>query len=95
MKKKNEIIRIVSKKTGFRIADVREVINTLLDTVWEVCLEKDCVRLGFLEIGSKLTKEKENFDPLTQQYKTIPPRYIPYVRLGEGYKRKYRHTVKD
>ena len=64
--KKKDLIKIVANETGYMVSDVKEVVETLFNTIEQSVIDgKDC-NLGAYYFGSKITESKMGKNPRTQ-----------------------------
>lgn len=93
--KKKDLIKIVAKETGYMVSDVKEVVETLFNTIEQCVIDgKDC-NLGAYYFGSKPIDSKTVKDPRTQIYFEKKNYNSPYIKLLPGFKRKFKIAEKE
>lgn len=93
--KRKDLIKLVAKKTGYMVTDVKEVVDTLFDTIEQIVIDgRDC-NLGAYYFGSKPIDSKTVKDPRTQIYFEKKNYNSPYIKLLPGFKRKFKLAEKE
>lgn len=94
--KKPELVQEIAARTGFRVADVTEVYDCLMDIIEETVLNDGAINLPIIEIGSKMKPEKKNhWDGIAKKYIELPARPAPYIKFKRSFTLKYLKVRKE
>lgn len=90
MKNKIDISREISKRTGYRMSDINIVLTSMNDVLQDFVENGEECRIGFLTIGTKTISEKRGYDNFNFQEYVREEHVMPYAKIGETFKRKFR-----
>lgn len=82
----NTIIRETARKTGYRYADVKAVVEALFEVILQDVHDGFTCRISFLEVGRRLIKKVSFVSQLTQKQHDIAEHYMMYVKVRKTYK---------
>lgn len=89
---KNDLIKQISKNTNISNTVVRQVINSLCDTVEDNILKGNEVSIkGLVRFYNREHKEKEVQDFETKTRKKIGKRMLPDAKISRAIIDKYKH----
>ena len=86
---KRELLKLVSKKSGVEEKIVFLVFDTLSETIMDRLLFGMDIKISnFLNFVIKTMPEREQYDVITEEKKTIPKRYKVSVSLPRSFREK-------
>lgn len=84
---KQTLIRDVSKITGYRQSDIREVIDAYIDTLIKYVEQGETIYISkLLKIEPKFYKSTKGYDLKTKSNVIIPDRYKIKAEINRGIK---------
>lgn len=92
--KKEQLVDILSDRTGFYKKNIREILDALDDVIVEnmsAATKKEpseiCLSLGFI-FGGRYAPRREAKDPRTGETIMTPAKYIPYAKFTPSFRKK-------
>lgn len=84
---KSELIKDVSKRTGFTQVDSEKVVNAMLDAITEALAEGDKVTIvGFGTFDVRERSARKGINPRTGEAMNIPASKLPAFKAGKNLK---------
>lgn len=84
---RNELYKAVSKASGIREKDVREVGNVIFDTIKDTVCSGDKVSvMHFGVFEPKRYDAHGYYNPLTKQHDELPERVVPKFSPAQAFK---------
>ena len=81
--KQNEVIKLISEKTGVEQADVQKVVKALLDEITESLAKGEEVQLwGFGRFERRTYKARKCYNPLKDKIIDLKGSYSPVFKAG-------------
>lgn len=90
MKNKSKLASEIAKDTGYSVSDVDQVLSSLINVLESNVLSFEDCKLGCITFGVKKTPARSGKNPLSGEAFEAPEHYIPYVKLGKGFKNKFK-----
>lgn len=93
---KAELIKIVSKETGFVIADTEKVVSSVIETIKDYTADGQSVTIrGFGNFGAKFQKEKTARNITKNTEIVVSSKYVPFFKPSNEFKDKVRECMQD
>lgn len=84
---RNELYRKVGKTVGVKFDDVREIGNAIFDIIQSsVVLGEKVSIVNFGTFAPKTHGPKQFYNPLTEEFTTLPERVVPKFIASKSFK---------
>lgn len=91
-KNRKDILNEVCRITRVSYNDINEIIRVFYSVLEENILNGNNCKVEWMNMGSKLYKERICFNPITKERFLQKPHRLPYIEYGVGFKRKFKEN---
>lgn len=90
MVNRNELIRSISKKTGYSQKDIKSVLDTLEEVVVDNIANKESVKLfNGVSFEGRYIDTHTARNPRTGEIVSVPGRLVPKVKITNAFKSQF------